>query len=162
MITNSQESEFIGLITVRPEDEVTAQEKLEIAQAQELEFADASKSSTLIVALGYLFLPSSWGQGLATEAVRAVLEAYQETKSFWTPYTRVWLRALVDPGNTESIRVLEKVGLEKRGMHEWQGEQSWLAGGWRECKELVYGKYLAEVVVDTVRHGYQVQIRAPI
>jgi len=72
------------------------------------------------------------------------LHAYQGAKSFWDPYTQVYLRALVDPGNAESIRVLEKVGLEKRGTYEWEGEQIWLAGGWRECSEFVYGTYLAE------------------
>jgi RimJ/RimL family protein N-acetyltransferase len=94
------------------------------------------------VELGYLFLPWSWGKGFATEAVRAVLEEYRKANSFWAPYKRVYVRAVVDSGNPESLRVLEKVGLEKRGTPEWEGERVWLAGRWRESRELVYGMYL--------------------
>lgn len=93
--------------------------------------------------LGYLFLPWSRGKGFATEAIRAAaLEEYRKANSFWAPYKRVYVRAVVDSGNPESIRVLEKVGLEERGTHEWDGERVWLAGGWRDCQELVYGMYM--------------------
>lgn len=56
------------------------------------------------VDLGYRFLPRCWGQGLATEAARAVVI---------DAYSRLDLRrmiGLVDPANIASARVLEKVG----------------------------------------------------
>jgi RimJ/RimL family protein N-acetyltransferase len=56
------------------------------------------------VDLGYRFLPAYWGQGLATEAGRAVLDygfAHLAMKR---------VIGLVEPENIASVRVLEKLG----------------------------------------------------
>ncbi|BAZ40879.1 hypothetical protein NIES4101_68400 [Calothrix sp. NIES-4101] len=56
--------------------------------------------------LGYRLDPDFWGQGLATEAANACLEYAFNTlklKSVW---------AIVEPENTASIRVLQKLGME--------------------------------------------------
>lgn len=135
---------FLGLLTVHPDKDPKLPEELEIPAAE--------ASKTLVVELAYLFLPSSWGKGFATESVRAVLDTYRQATSFWDPYNRLLIRAVVDTGNLESIRVLEKVGLEKRGEHKWEGDPIWLASAWGECKELVYA---------LSRTGFGCQVRAP-
>lgn len=56
------------------------------------------------VNLGYALQKSHWGQGLATEAVKAVLEFGQTELHLQDIF------ALVDPQNEASIRVLEKCG----------------------------------------------------
>jgi [ribosomal protein S5]-alanine N-acetyltransferase len=67
------------------------------------------------VDLGYRLLPAYWGQGLATEACRPILEY---------GLTRLGLErimALVHPENVASVRVLEKLGLTPIGFVEYQG-----------------------------------------
>jgi ribosomal-protein-alanine N-acetyltransferase len=61
------------------------------------------------VDIGYRLLPAYWGQGLATEAGRAVLD-----------YGRACLGlkrivGFVDPANVASVRVLEKLGMTADG-----------------------------------------------
>jgi RimJ/RimL family protein N-acetyltransferase len=53
---------------------------------------------------GWAFVPGAWGRGLATEAIRAVLN--------WSDSERgaPEVRCIIDPGNTASIRVAEKLG----------------------------------------------------
>jgi ribosomal-protein-alanine N-acetyltransferase len=68
------------------------------------------------VDIGYRLLPAYWGQGLATEACRAVLDYGS---------TRLGLEriiGLVDPENVGSVRVLEKLGLTPAGKVEYQGK----------------------------------------
>jgi RimJ/RimL family protein N-acetyltransferase len=68
------------------------------------------------VDIGYRLLPAYWGQGLATEASRAVLDYGR---------TRLGLEriiGLVDPENVASVRVLEKLGLMSAGQIEYQGK----------------------------------------
>lgn len=65
--------------------------------------------------LGYRLLPPYWGQGFATEASRAVLD-YGRTR---LGIGRVI--AMVDPANTASIRVVEKLGLMPDGQDESAG-----------------------------------------
>jgi RimJ/RimL family protein N-acetyltransferase len=69
--------------------------------------------------LAYELLPAAHGQGYATEAARAVLDA-----AFATGRTRIW--ATVGPGNAPSFRVLDKLGFrrdrvstDERGEHVW-------------------------------------------
>lgn len=57
------------------------------------------------IEIGYRLARSSWGHGYATEAVRAVRDYAFATLGL----TR--LIALIDPANTASIRVAEKVGM---------------------------------------------------
>jgi [ribosomal protein S5]-alanine N-acetyltransferase len=57
--------------------------------------------------LGYAFRPEFWGQGLATEAARAVAE--------WT-FANIdvgYLIAFTDPENYGSQRVLERIGMTR-------------------------------------------------
>jgi RimJ/RimL family protein N-acetyltransferase len=71
------------------------------------------------VDIGYRLLPAYWGQGLATEACRAVLNYGR---------TRLGLEriiGLVDPKNVASVRVLKKLGLMSAGQIEYQGK--WVA-----------------------------------
>lgn len=56
--------------------------------------------------LAYELLRRAHGQGYATEAVRAVLDA-----AFATGRTRIW--STVRPWNAPSLRVLEKLGSER-------------------------------------------------
>lgn len=73
--------------------------------------------------LGYILHPDHWGQGLATEAVTAMLDrlflatAHDETL------------ADVDPENAASIRLLEKLGFRRTGF----AERTWNVGGeWKD------------------------------
>jgi RimJ/RimL family protein N-acetyltransferase len=57
------------------------------------------------VDIGYAFLPEFWGRGYAVEAAQAVMTHAKEKLGL----KRVV--AIVDPVNTGSIRVLEKIGM---------------------------------------------------
>ena len=59
--------------------------------------------------IGYILHPDAWGQGLATEALTAVIDHVFAVRDVAA------LTADVDPGNTGSIRLLEKLGFEKTG-----------------------------------------------
>jgi RimJ/RimL family protein N-acetyltransferase len=54
--------------------------------------------------LGYAFLPEFWSQGFAFEAATAVLHFSHTSLGFHTTL------GLVAPGNTPSVRLLEKLG----------------------------------------------------
>ncbi len=60
--------------------------------------------------LGYAMRPDLRGQGLATEAVRAVVDRV----FLDSPLGKVWAR--VDTPNAASIRVLEKLGLQREAV----------------------------------------------
>lgn len=69
--------------------------------------------------IAYELFQSVHGQGYATEAARAVVDA-----AIATGRTRLW--STVGPWNTPSLRVLEKIGFERhhvatddRGEHVW-------------------------------------------
>ena len=57
------------------------------------------------VEIGYRLARSAWGQGLATEAAAAVRDFAFNTLSMKR------LIALIDPSNTASVRVAEKIGM---------------------------------------------------
>jgi RimJ/RimL family protein N-acetyltransferase len=87
--------------------------------------------------LGYALFAGYWGRGIATEAGRAVVEAFG---------TRVraegrqgYIEACVDEGNPASGHVLGKIGFEQVG---WQSHDPvWINGAWRKgC--WVYGLYV--------------------
>ena len=59
---------------------------------------------------GYLLNRRYWGNGLATEASRAIVDWLFSMPSLW----RIW--ATCDTENIASVRVLEKVGLEREGI----------------------------------------------
>lgn len=81
--------------------------------------------------IGYNYLRSAWGKGYATEAGKAVLEAYREgTKEERGKGEEVWyVEAIWNPGNPASGRILEKLGFKMIGYKEQ--EKLWLAGDWR-------------------------------
>ncbi len=68
------------------------------------------------VELGYDLHPDVWGQGLATEAATAVVEAALG------PLGLERLVAVVKPANAASRRVLEKAGLRDAGRRGAYGE----------------------------------------
>ena len=61
--------------------------------------------------MGYSIARSYWGQGLATEAARAIMEAAFAT---YAPLNRI--RAMADARNIASLRVMEKLGMVREGV----------------------------------------------
>jgi hypothetical protein len=103
----------------------------------------AAETSTLTIELAYMFLPASWSKGYATEAVKAVLETCKKDQELWAPFSKVYVRAIVNEGNPASMRVMGKVGMVERGVYEWRGEKIFLAGEWRTEDRLhIYGMHL--------------------
>ena len=74
------------------------------------------------VDIGYRLRTQYWGRGLATEAARASIEYG------FSVLELPRIIGLVLPGNPASIRVLEKLGLERDGDVEYFGEhaQRWV------------------------------------
>jgi len=62
--------------------------------------------------IGFLFDPKVWGKGFASEALRAIAAYGFEALGFSE------IRADVDPDNTASLRVLERVGFRRTGFAE--------------------------------------------
>ena len=62
--------------------------------------------------IGFILRRDLWGQGLATEATRAVIDHVFQTRDIDE------LRADVDPRNVGSIRVLERLGFVETGRAE--------------------------------------------
>jgi ribosomal-protein-alanine N-acetyltransferase len=60
--------------------------------------------------MGYAIARPYWGQGLTTEAARAVIDA-----AFSTDPTLNRVRAMADSRNTASLRVMEKLGMVREG-----------------------------------------------
>lgn len=65
--------------------------------------------------ISYLIARPLWGEGLATEISRALVDWHL----FNAPHAQ--LRALVVLGNDVSIRVLEKVGFHGAGTEDYEG-----------------------------------------
>ena len=64
--------------------------------------------------IGYAIARRLWGHGFATEAARVVVDA-----GFESIPTLQRIRALSDPRNLPSRRVLEKLGMVREGLLRW-------------------------------------------
>lgn len=74
-------------------------------------------------AVGYILHPEVWGLGLASEAVRTVVDHVFATREVEI------LTADVDPDNARSIRLLERLGFIRIGF----AERTWnIAGAWKD------------------------------
>ena len=70
------------------------------------------------VDIGYAFLPQYWSKGYASEAASAVLGYARSTLGMKR------ILGITIPGNTSSIRVLEKIGLKFERMIRLPGEET--------------------------------------
>jgi len=132
-------TEFIGLVNLKTLDAGG------LALPEDLTLPAAAATTTLTVELAYMFLPIAWGKGYATESVEAVLESCKRAQSFWTPFPKLYVRAIVNEGNPASMRVMEKTGMKERGVYNWTGKAIFLAGKWREQDNLhIFGMHLLE------------------
>jgi RimJ/RimL family protein N-acetyltransferase len=105
-----------------------------------------STATTLSLEMAYMYLPSSWGHGYATESVSAVLDACARAPAaMWRPYDKVLVRAIVHHENEPSQKVMRKCGMGEPEVLEFEGGRFFIAGTWQsEHKLFVYGK---EIVV---------------
>ncbi len=132
-------TEFVGLVTL------TSLDAGSLALPEDLTLSTAAATTTLTVELGYLFLPIGWGKGYATESVGAALESCKRARSFWTPFTKLYVRAIVNEDNPASLRVMDKIGMTKRGVYDWTGKAVFLAGEWQERSSIhIFGMHLLE------------------
>jgi RimJ/RimL family protein N-acetyltransferase len=89
--------------------------------------------------LGYALYKREGGKGYATEANRALLQAYGAANA--EEGKDVYVEASVDEANPGSLAVLKKLGFEELG---WKHEEErvFLGGEWWEGGYWVYGKYV--------------------
>jgi [ribosomal protein S5]-alanine N-acetyltransferase len=73
--------------------------------------------------IGYIINPAFWGQGIATETARMLLEFGFKEMDLHRIY------ATCDPGNAASQKVLEKIGMVKEGRMR---EDLAMKDGWRD------------------------------
>ncbi|KAF1951356.1 hypothetical protein CC80DRAFT_597501 [Byssothecium circinans] len=93
-----------GIITLLPESP---------PQSETARSTCSSAKQNLTLELGYLFLPSHWGLGYATESTRALLDEFKRSISCASPAAAVELVARVHVDNLPSIRVVEKLGFQE-------------------------------------------------
>ena len=71
--------------------------------------------------IGYIFHPSAWGRGYATEALKAWIDMYWQKYPDGHPVLddseKAYLKAVTGPGGDKSRRVLKKCGFS------WFGEE---------------------------------------
>jgi RimJ/RimL family protein N-acetyltransferase len=89
--------------------------------------------------VGYGFLSKAWGKGYATEAVRAVIDAFTKPSGFWNPpFERVYLETFTGVTNVRSRRVLEKLGFKLNGIHKWEGPEVFVGGAMQPPEVAVF------------------------
>jgi RimJ/RimL family protein N-acetyltransferase len=103
---------------------------------------DAGKTLDLRI-LGYAYFKHAWGKGYATEAARALLDAYAasvaEEKARGEKV--FYVEAGVDEGNPASAAIVQKLGFERVGFKE-EKEPVFLAGAWRYDGYWINGMYV--------------------
>jgi hypothetical protein len=102
----------------------------------------AERDAILSLELGYMFTPQSWGKGYCAEAVQALLKAYKENTAFWKPYRGVFLYIVIGTANSRSVKIPAKLGIKRRGVHRWDGEDIFLGGAMQPPEVQVFGDYL--------------------
>ncbi|KAM5470179.1 hypothetical protein MauCBS54593_004063 [Microsporum audouinii] len=128
---------FIGLITLGSLDSHS------LPLPEHLTLPAAAAATTLTIEIAYSFLPVGWGKGYATESVKAVFEGCRQARSFWIPFSKLYVRAIVNAENAPSKRVMEKTGMVEKGVHEWRGRAVFVGGRWREVDSIcIFGMYL--------------------
>jgi [ribosomal protein S5]-alanine N-acetyltransferase len=81
--------------------------------------------------IGFFLSRKYWGQGMATEALLAIMEYLFHERSFQK------ITADVDPRNTRSTKLLQSLGFEKTGFEEKTLE---IGGEWVDSVYLALGK----------------------
>ncbi|DAA75680.1 TPA_exp: Uncharacterized protein A8136_1402 [Trichophyton benhamiae CBS 112371] len=134
---DDEPSEFIGIVTICPLDSTS------LPLPESLTIPATEAATTLTVEVAYSYLPAGWGKGYATESINAVFERCRRARSFWLPFTKLYVRAIVNHENWPSLRVMEKTGMVKRGVHEWRGKAVFVGGRWREQDTIcIFGQHL--------------------
>ncbi|EGX96475.1 Acyl-CoA N-acyltransferase [Cordyceps militaris CM01] len=95
-----------GIVTLLPTDCKLADESLTYARGAE---GDPYK----VLELGFLFMPEVWGNGFATESVRAVIHVYRRDVQPTNALFPREILALVHEKNAGSRRVLQKAGFNE-------------------------------------------------
>ncbi|KAJ0417295.1 GNAT domain-containing protein [Aspergillus carlsbadensis] len=78
--------------------------------------------------VGYMLHPDAWGRGYATEAVRALLEAWWKLPRAWE-FEDERVFAATKCANVGSLRVLEKVGFSVYEYVEYEGRLAFMSMG---------------------------------
>jgi RimJ/RimL family protein N-acetyltransferase len=132
-----QKSRFIGMLSLRTLTD------------EECKFPPrtgyGSSTTTLSLEIAYMYLPSAWGRGFATESISALLDACAKSPAeLWKPYEKVHVRAIVNDENIPSQKVMKKCGMGEPELLEFEGGRFFLGGKWVSKHRLfVFGKVYA-------------------
>ncbi len=74
------------------------------------------------IEMGWVIRHSHWGHGYATEAARAALEWA------WANVATDHIISIIQPDNTRSVRVAEKIGERYEGEEPWHGSVAHIYG----------------------------------
>ncbi len=85
--------------------------------------------------IGYILSPDHWRQGLAFEALNAILPDIARQRPDLSRLT-----AELDPRNTASVRLLEKLGFK----HQRTEDKNFLYGGTEWCDSAYYARTLPQ------------------
>lgn len=132
-------TEFIGLINLK------SLGPRALALPEGLTIPSSAAATTLVLELSYAYLPIAWGKGYAVESLAPVFDACKRVSAAWSPFSKLYIRAIVNERNPASLRVMEKVGMSKRGVYNWTGDAIMIGGEMRTQDNLhIYGRHLLE------------------